>query len=492
MSPLRPALALAALTLGACVAPLDRRPLHSTHAYATAVDAIDRAIPGALVARGRLLAGWARTPIDVPPGAPLAGYGDREGAAHLGVRDPVQVRAFAFSAGDRRAAADPGDAGSATTGSGTGSWPVGQGADPTRAVVVVFTADLLLVPPIVAEQVRAALREVVAPEQLFFTATHTHSGPGGFAPGLIWELVFGPYDPRSADAVVRAHVDAAKRAIAELAPAKIGSAEVAVPGLVMNRVERHGPTDEHLFVLRIEKDDGRRAALWSFGCHAVTLPSSNLALSADYPGELARALEGSDVELVGFAAGGVGSSNPRYERPETRWLVEPLLRAVRAGLDEAKRNARATGTVAARSLSVPLPPARYRVERELMVWPVAIESLVEVRELDFGAVAIGDTVLAHVPGELSGELTRAARANARANGVHLAVLPFDGSYAGYVVPHRVYDLPDDRGEEMLHYETHTLAFFGPHGADLMMSLAMRLAIGVHGVAKTSWVGAEEP
>lgn len=468
----RPATALVlALGASACVAPLDRRPLHSTRAYATAVDAIDRAIPDALVARGPLLAGWARAPIDVPTGAPLAGYGDRGGAAHLGVRDPVQVRAFAFSAG---------------------TWPVGQGRDPARSVVVVFAADLLLVPPIVAEQVRAALGDVVAPEGLFFTASHTHSGPGGFAPGLIWELVFGPYDPRSADAVVRAHVDAAKRAIAELAPARIGSADVAVPGLVMNRVERDGPTDDHLFVLRIEKDDGRRAALWSFGCHAVTLPSSNLALSADYPGEVARELEGRDVELAGFAAGGVGSSNPRYERPDARWLVEPLVRALRTGLDDARKNARASGTVAAHTLSVPMPSARYRVERELMVWPVAIESLVELGHADFGAIAIGDTVLAHVPGELSGELTREARADARARGLHLAVLPFDGSYVGYVVPRRVYDLPEERGEEMLHYETHTLAFYGPFGADLIMSLALRLATGVHTIGETSWTGVDAP
>lgn len=439
----------ALLCVAAACAPLDRRPLLSSGAYASAWAAIDRAAPEALRGRGRYHAGFGRAEVTAPQGVPLAGYGDRQGAASLGTRDPSYVRAFALAAGER-----------------------GQ-------PVVVLTADLLLVPPPVARAVRAALRDLVRPEGVFFTASHTHSGPGAFERGVIWELVLGAYDPRAFDAVVEAHVTAARAALLDLAPATIGAAEVDVPGLVMNRVEKGGPTDDRMFVLRVDRDDGRRGALWSFACHAVTLPATSLVVSADYPGEVARELEGRGFDVVGFAAGGVGSSNPRYERESSAWLVRPLVRALRAGLDRARADALSEGTLAATSLEVTMPAPRYRITDETMLWPMLTRTIVETTPARFGALAVGDVVLGSVPGELSGELTRAARAVARDRGVTLALLPFDGSYVGYVVPRRVYDLPAERGEELREYETHTLTFYGPWGGDLMMNLAMRLAAGVH-------------
>lgn len=449
--------ALALLLLQAC-APLDRRPLVSTPAYGESFRAIDHAAALAPASTGRYRAGWAKVELAVPPGAPLAGYGEREGAPSTGVRDPVYVRAFAIDAGDP--------------------------AKRAGSAVVIFTADLLLSPPNVAAEVRARLRGELDPSRLFFTASHTHSGPGGLIPGLIWELVFGPYDPRAFEAAVSAHVRAAREALEDMAPARVGAAEVRVPGLIANRVERGGPTDDHLFVLSLSQAEGRRAALWSFGCHAVTLPASNTRVSADYPGEIAAKVEGSGLEVLGFAAGGVGSSNPRHERPaDTSWLTGPLLDALRRGLDAAERGARDAGSIASAQLVIDAPPPRYRVGADTMLWPVLTQAIVDTSRAPLGAVALGDVVLVHQPGELSGELTRAARAAARDRGIRLAMFPFNGGYAGYVVPRRVYDLPDARGEELLHYETRTMAFFGPYGADLFMSLSLELAQGVHAKAR---------
>lgn len=431
--------------------PLDRRAPFRQPGFQKDVQAIQRAAEEAEHGRGPYRVGWTRVRIDAPGGVPLAGYGDRKGAPSTGTRDPVYVRAFAVAAGDHR--------------------------------VVLLAADLLELDPTAAREVRSRLERRIEKDQIFFTASHTHSGPGAYVSGLIWEMVLGDYDERAFEAVVAAHVAAAEGALDDLSPGRIGSASLEVPGLIMNRTEKDGPVDDRLFVLRFEKANGETAAFWSYGCHAVTLPATNLLISADYPGEVAGAFEGRSLELLAFAAGGVGSANPKQERPNTEWLVGPLVAGLTRALAAAKVESRAEGTVASARVTRPTPPIRYRVDRDLAVWGALIQPLIGVDHVSYGAIVLDDTVLLHVPAEPSGELTRAARERARERGVELAVLPFNGTYIGYVTPRRVYDLPEEKGEELLHYETHVMTFLGPWGGDLIMNLGLRLASGLRAAAR---------
>jgi neutral/alkaline ceramidase-like enzyme len=439
------------LLVAAC-APLDRTAPFRSPAYAAAIDATERAIadPDANADRGPYEAGWARARIEAPPRVPLAGYAARRGAPSTGVRDPVYVRAFAIRAG--------------------------------RATVLLFTADLLLITPELAAAVRTRMRPSIAPDRIFFTASHTHSGPGAYAQGFLYELVFGAFDPRAFDAVVAAHAEAGARGLAALAPAKIGSADLEAPGLIENRVERDGPVDDRAFVLLFEHRDHGRAILWSFACHPVTLGPENLGLSADYPGAVAQALEGEAFEIVGFAAGGVGSSNPRRGRSSSpSRFSEPLIRA----LERARPPTADVGSLASAAVDAPLPAPRYRAATNVMAWPPLAAAILDTRSAPFGAVAVGDTTLAHVPVELSGELTRVARARAAAEGTRLALLPFNGKWLGYVVSSRTYDLDEARGAALFDYETRTMSFFGPHAGALFLNLAFRLATGVRDMARRS-------
>lgn len=349
--------------------------------------------------------------------------------------------------------------------------------------LVLVAADLLVLHPTAAAMIRERLAALIDEDRIFFTASHTHSGPGAYASGLVWELVLGDYDERAFDAVVAAHVEAAKRALNDLTPGRIGSASLEVPGLITNRTERNGPVDDRLFLLRFEKANGATAAFWSYGCHAVTLPPENLSISADYPGEIAGAFEGRSLDLLAFAAGGVGSANPKQERPSTDWIVRPLVAALSQALAAAEASSRSEGRLASARVTRPVPPIRYRVSRDVAVFGPLVPPLIGVRQVSYGAIAIDDTVLLHVPAEPSGELTRAARARARASGIELAVLPFNGTYLGYVTTRRVYDLPEERGEELLEYETREMTFLGPWGGDLIMNLGLRLASGVRAASR---------
>ena len=432
---------------------VDRRPPFAAPEYVEAIHRLQTG-PGPRVGAGPFLAGWAKVEIEVPAGTPLAGYGERDGAPHLGVRDPVYARALAIGAGQAR--------------------------------VVLLASDLLLLDDRTTLEIREALAPLVSEEALLFTASHTHSGPGAYAEGLIWELVFGAYAEESRRAVVRAHVAAVEGALLQQGPAKIGVSEIEGPdALIANRVERGGPVDGVLYVLSVERQDGRRAAWWSYGCHPVTLPASNLLLSADYPGQIAAQFEGRRLEFLAFSAGGVGSSNPAREQDDTGWLIEPLGRLLERGLDRARATAKSEGRVAFFSRRVPLPTVNYRIGEGFGLFGPLVQALTRLpKTLALRAVAIDQAVILQLPAELSGNLSRGARASARRAGLKLAITPFNGSYVGYVVPRRVYDLPEAERAELHGYETQVMTFFGPYGGDLMINYGLRLAARTAAAART--------
>ena len=113
-----------------------------------------------------LKAGWHVVDMTPPVGTPMGGYAARAGEKRsTGVRDPLFVKAIAFSDG--------------------------------KETVVVIGADMLMVPPNIAEAVRAAVTKKTGLPQdsIIFNTTHTHCGPGGLAPGAAMDYSAGPYDP---------------------------------------------------------------------------------------------------------------------------------------------------------------------------------------------------------------------------------------------------------------------------------------------------------
>jgi hypothetical protein len=200
---------------------------------------------------------------------------------------------------------------------------------------------------------------------------------------------------------------------------------------------------------------------------------------ADYSGVVAQALEGHAFDVVAFAAGGVGSTNPRFVRPyPPTWLTDPLVRAIAIAADRARAGARHEGTLASAAIDVPLPDPRYRIATDVMLWPILPKMVLEAGSAPFGAIAVGRTILLHFPAELSGELARSVRRQARKLGQRVAVLPFNGKWLGYLVSRRTYDLDAARGAELFDYETRTMSFFGPREADLFLNVGMRLAVGI--------------
>ncbi|MFO0726998.1 MAG: neutral/alkaline non-lysosomal ceramidase N-terminal domain-containing protein [Myxococcota bacterium] len=437
-------LALAA-SLGACVTPLDRSvPRQSFRRSREALESAQRSLGTPMP--GPIAVGWGRARIEAPPGVTLAGYGSRASTPSIGVHDPCFARALA----------------------------VRSGSEPPALWIA---ADLLLIDRDTREAVAAALRGVVEPERILYTATHTHGGPGGYVDGLIYSLVAGPSRADMKTALVNALSQAARTAVGGLAPGRIAFGEIEAPGLSTNRVRKSGlPTDPVIGLVLLERDaDHHRAALIAYAAHATTISDLEATLTADYPGQLVQGLEADgSLELAAFSAGAVGSMSPRAgwsEHPGAAWMGAELGRAVRLGLPRIAQALSDQRAISVLSFQVTTPPRQWRIGDELAI-PLIAQSFAPT-QLRVAALSMGKDTWVSLPVELSGEIAARLRARARAEGRLLVISVFGGDYGGYVVPRSAYDLPEAERGEMADYERKLMSFYGPWMGDLFAAATWR-------------------
>ena len=126
---------------------IDRTPYKETNYYKDMSAQLDTFHLDTAIQKGFYFkAGWAKKSITPAYMPDLAGYGIRDKADCL--HDSVFTRAFVFDNGKNKAA--------------------------------YISVDLLIFPPVVEERLRTeAINLGYNPDNFYFTATHTHSAPGG-------------------------------------------------------------------------------------------------------------------------------------------------------------------------------------------------------------------------------------------------------------------------------------------------------------------------
>lgn len=405
---------------------------------------------------GDFRAGWAHVPLTLPEGTPLAGYGDRRGAPAAGEHDQLQVSALVLGAG--RTAGDPGSAGG--------------------GAAAIVTADLLVVPPHIAREVRGAVAIPV-----LFTATHTHSGPGAAMRGLVARAFGGAYRREVERRIAAAMIHAVERARRATRPVRVRHGRAEVPALIRNRTRSqtagYPSVDSRLDLVLLEDDEGSRLSVLRFSAHPTILSASNMEFSAGYPGFLreavARRLGGDAMYL----AGSLGSMSPvppeagdEYE--SARAYGQALARALPPAeqLEEVRAD-----TLSVAELVADGPPVQLRVAPRLRMSPIFLSLNGVTRRVRMTAIGLGDLVLLGFPGDFSGELGAALRAQL-APQMSLLPMSFSGAYLGYISPDAYYDeLYDDGG---LAYETGIMSWTGPHQERFFVSVAGEMVDAVRG------------
>jgi neutral ceramidase len=412
------------------VRPVDRTNFVQTEYYHKTISARD-AVQQKLTQPRRLLrAGVAKAGITPPVGVPLAGFGGRKGAASTGVHDSLFVRVLALQAGSQ--------------------------------IAFVIGYDALLIYPDLARAIEQRLG--VAPQQLYFTATHSHSGPGGWGSGFVEEQFAGKADSRVSAILIDSTIAAITRAQRLLLPAKWHSGKIDAPRHIRNRLlGDKGPIDDDLCYLAIQAQGKPLALLATYSAHATVMSAENLLISGDYPGYLERKVETKNGALTMMAAAGLGSHSNRgegqgFEKAKNigEALADSLL--AHAFIEQGQDSV----SLSCARWPVATPTMQVRLSKEYRLNSLVARRLFRFRDAYISFLRLNDFWLIGSPSEFSGELAMQVKAAAAEQGQRVTITSFNGCYLGYVVPSQYDNLEG--------YETRTMCWFGPGFGDYLAHL----------------------
>lgn len=242
-------------------------------------------------------AGFGHADITPRLGVQLAGYGPYRNRAAQKILAPLGARAMAVAQG--------------------------------RARAVLVNVELCGLERPLALRLRAAVaaRTGLKPEQVYLTATHTHSGPA--TGGMIG---WGEPDSIYVETLPSRVAAAAEQALAAMKPIEWRYAEVPCEGIAMNRETDRGgwmfdpievrlapdfrpahpeETDPTLRLLAGYVDGRLVGLLHHFGCHAVVGSEQTFDVHGDFVGLASLAIERTHPGATAiFLPGAMGDINP--------------------------------------------------------------------------------------------------------------------------------------------------------------------------------------
>lgn len=353
------------------------------------------------------LAGWTKANVTPDKPVDLVGYAPR--GPYEFVQDSSYVKAITLSNGKTRIA-----------------W---------------LNFELLIVHPALAKAVEEGIKTAgIDTDQVLFTATHTHSGMGGYMPGPMGEVLFGGYEQKVIDLLVEKSVEALRGAISTQDTVTLSYRKVDAGNYVANRFIKDGPYDPYVRQLIFTKKDGKKAAFFTYSAHATCMSSKFMGLSGDYPKYLTRALEEREYEFALFAAGTVGS-----HRPLSPGNTPEKIQEYATSLDSAiwLRMTQFT-TINSRRilhsrLDLGLREPHLRISDNLRIRPWLFDYLLGETNPHLDITQIGNLLMITSSGELSGVFYQGWEKLAQEKGLNLIVTTFNGGYIGYITPDELYD-----------------------------------------------------
>lgn len=415
------------------VAPIDRQHYREQAYYRQTMQALD-SLEASLSIRqtDSLKAGWSRKNITPAEKLHLMGYGWK--GDYEAVHDSLMLRCFVFDNGQKK--------------------------------IALLSYDLMIVHPDLAQAIcHAADTAALSLQGIYFSAVHTHKGYGEWAKGLSGRLTAGGYNPELVDFMVRQSLAAIREAGQRSRTVEVGYAAFSRPDLLRNRLTRTAAADDSLRVLKLAQPGGETALLCTYAAHATFISSRSMELSADYPGQLVKALERHpSVDFAAYAAGAVGSHSPvrigdfTYAKMEA--YAENLAAPLLDSLDVIATQP--VSRMCFARLPLRLGGAQLKIAEQWRVRPWLFETFFGKLQPKISLLMLEDVVLMGVPADFSGMLYDQLQTPP----FHLMISSFSGSYIGYVIPDTHYGLP--------HREARELNWFGPYTGSYVSEVMGRL------------------
>jgi hypothetical protein len=411
--PLSRFLKILAWTLGvvifialATITTVDRSPIEKQDFYQETFEQLEKT-PWKDSEGDFWLAGWGKANATPDKPVPLVGYAPR--GPYEFVQDSSFIKAITLSNG--------------------------------KTQIAWLNLELLIVHPSLAKAIEAGVANSgISPDQLIFTATHTHSGMGGYMPGAMGNLAFGGYDQGFVDFMVKKSLEALQAAAASQDTISLSYRKVDAGKYVANRFVKDGPYDPFIRQLIFTKTSGEKASLFTYSAHATCLSSKFMGLSGDYPKYLTRALEAREYEFAMYAAGTVGS-----HRPLSPGNTPEKIQEYAASLDSAiwlrmtKYATLKNPRIAHSRLEIGLREPHLRISDNLRIRPWLFDYLLGDTNPHFDFTQIGNLLLISSSGEISGVFYQEWENLAKEKGLNLIVTTFNGGYIGYITPDELYD-----------------------------------------------------
>ncbi|GAB3519419.1 hypothetical protein GCM10027442_41180 [Emticicia fontis] len=419
----------------------DNRPLEETDYYAATRSQLNTLKVNGGYGTG-LKAGWSKEIIATNNETYIAGYGLRDNPA-AAVHDSIYVRSVVLDNG--------------------------------RQKVAMITMDLLIAPPLVVAQVIPALGKLgFGRENIYFSATHTHSSAGGWAGGLAGRAMAGPMNKRMIKTIAETIVRSVKKAEATASACQLGFQKINAREYVTNRLFGESALeDPWLRIMKIEKANKETALVLTYAAHPTDIPKADNRISADYPGMLVSNLEKSGLyNFAAFFAGAVGSMRPEENSAEAYEKAE-LIAANLANLIETGTSSLKTDTTSLiRTVYFPLAlhEPQLRLSKHIRIRPWVFNWLMGKQEVGINALRIGDMVWIGTPCDYSGMLSGLSDSAAEKLGKNLIITSFNGGYVGYITPDQYYD------EHKM--ETQEMNWFGPYNGRYFGEVIDGLVLGV--------------
>jgi hypothetical protein len=239
---------------------------------------------------------------------------------------------------------------------------------------VLVTADLIAIPPALAQNVAAQVlrRWGLARDQLLFNASHTHTAPEVRPDKVQFFEIPAEYAARIEPFVSRLEaklVALVGAALERLQPASL-STRLTRANFVKNRRAPEREPEQDVPVLAVAGPTGEvRSLAFGLACHNLTLPPEYCLYHADYAGVAQARLEAAFPGATALFLAGAGADQdpfPRGTLELTRQHGHALARAVRESLSQAARPVRPSLRTAFQEIALdflPLPP-RETLEAE--------------------------------------------------------------------------------------------------------------------------------
>jgi neutral ceramidase len=246
-------IALVVVIYFAATGPVVNTPFYESGYFKKSLNEIDSLKKTSVSVNGAILAGFSKVSITPALGSsadniekgefiqlPLAGFGARKGAPATGIHDSIFVKAAALKVENK--------------------------------LVVLVGADLLIMPPNITDSVMKVLtKNGITREQVFFSATHTHSSVGAWGPGFTGKQFAGENNKNVEKWLVQQITKAVNSAVADLRPAEIAAGDFDAKTYTRNRLVDELGTTNNDFQFFLYPPKRREKSCHWFICRAFNL-----------------------------------------------------------------------------------------------------------------------------------------------------------------------------------------------------------------------------